>query len=158
MKAISRALFAALLLSSCAEHPITPSASSFDWLAGCWEMWRDDGSVYQEMWLPATPDGTLGAGREVRNGHTVSYEFQRIELRKDGSAVFFAKPSGQDADSFRMVEHAPGKLAFENPQHDFPTRIEYRYVDLNAIAARISGPQGAERRVVDYPLQRVECR
>ena len=135
----SKLFLLAALLAGCADSPIAPDQSSFDFLAGCWELAHPNGA-YQEMWLPSAADGSIGVGREVRNGKTVSWEFQRIEIRPDGSIAFVAKPSGQPGDEFRLTEHAPGHLVFENPQHDFPTRIEYQYVDLNTLHASVSGP------------------
>lgn len=145
-----------LALSACADAPRRPDAGAFDWLAGCWRLDRGDGA-YEEMWLPARADGTLGVAREVRGGRTVSHEFQRIEVRPDGSAVFIAQPRGQEPAEFRMVEHGQGRIAFENPQHDFPTRIEYRLVDLNVLHARIFGTVDGQTRTVEYPMQRIAC-
>ena len=150
-------LCVAALLSGCAEHLYSPDARSFDWLAGCWQLERENGGAYEEQWMPITNDGTIGTAREVKNGLTLSYEFQRIELRKDGSAVYFAQPSGQDMTGFRMTAHAPGSLVFENPEHDWPSRIEYQLVDVNAIVARVSGPQGAGTRTAEYPMKRIDC-
>ena len=144
------------VLAACAGAPITPDTRSFDWLAGCWRLERANGH-YEEMWLPPAADGSLGASREVRGGRTVSHEFMRLELRADGSLVYVARPSGQAPAEFRLADHAPGQLAFENPGHDFPTRIEYRYVDLNAVTARISGTVAGQARQVEYPMQRVDC-
>lgn len=148
-------LLASVLLASCANQPIPTSEASFDWLAGCWQLQRPDGSIYEEMWLPARKDGTVGVGREIRDGHMVSSEYQRIDFRPDGTIAFIAQPVGQDATTFTMVEHAPGKLGFANAQHDFPQRIEYRYVDLSNIEARISGADGA--RAIAYPMHRIDC-
>ena len=145
---------ACLLLGACADVPVPADTRSFDWLAGCWRAERDNG-YYEETWLKPVADGSLGASREVRGGRTVSHEFMRLELRPDGSLAYLASPSGQEPTEFRAIEHSPGKLVFENPQHDYPTRIVYQYVDLNALLARIEGPGGA--RAVDYPMHRVEC-
>jgi hypothetical protein len=150
------AVLLCLLLAGCTDTPIRPDTGSFDWLTGCWRLERDDG-FYEEVWLPAVADGSLGVARNVRKGRTTSHEFMRLELRKDGSIVFFAQPSGQAPAEFRMAEHAPGRLAFENPEHDFPTRVEYRYVGLNAVHARIAGTRDGQTKVIDYPLQRVDC-
>jgi hypothetical protein len=145
-----------LLFTGCAGAPRQATMGSLAWLAGCWQTQRD-GATYQEMWLPVTADGTIGAAREVRGGRTVFHEFSRIELRPDGSAVYVAQPRGQAPVEFRMVERDQGRVAFENPAHDFPTRIEYRYVDPNAMHARASGTVDGAARASDYPMQRMAC-
>jgi hypothetical protein len=148
----------AALCAGCADVPIKTGTDSIDWLTGCWRMERETGH-YEEVWLAPTTDGTLGVSREVRAGRTVSYEHLRLELRENGVIAYVAKPSGQAQAEFLMTTHAPGLLAFENPQHDFPRRIEYRYVDANAITATLQGPsKDGQVRTIEYPLQRVECR
>lgn len=144
-----------VLLCGCARA-LSPTTGSFDWLAGCWQLERGD-AVYQEMWLPVGADGTVGAAREVRGGRTVSYEFQRIVLSPEGSLSFIAQPLHQEATEFRMVTHGDGGLVFENPAHDFPQRIEYRLVDLNAMHARVSGTVAGRQRAVEYPMERIPC-
>lgn len=152
---MSRAgLALATLLTACADMPIPPGPASIDWLAGCWQAARADGH-YEEVWLPPTADGTVGVAREVRRGRAVSWEFLRIELRANGVIAYVARPAGQPGAEFLMTRHEPGRLVFENRAHDYPTLIEYRYVDLTAITAHIEGPGGA--RGVDYALQRVDC-
>lgn len=144
------------LLAACGTAPIAQDTRSFDWLTGCWQQERPDGFV-EEVWLAPAANGTLGLGREVRGGRTVSWEFMRIELRGAGELYFIAAPSGQAATEFRVAEHAPGVLAFENAAHDFPSRVEYRYVGLNAITARISGSVQGRAQAVEYAMERVSC-
>jgi hypothetical protein len=147
-----------LLVAACADVPMRTGTDSIDWLTGCWRMERSNG-YYEEVWLAPTADGTLGVSREVRGDRTVSYEHLRLELREGGVIAYVAKPSGQAQAEFLMTTHAPGRLAFENLRHDFPQRIEYRYVDPNAITATISGPsKDGSTRAFEYPLQRVACR
>jgi hypothetical protein len=146
------------LLAACADVPMKTGPGSIDWLVGCWRMERSNG-YYEELWLPPTSDGTLGVSREVRGGRTVSYEHLRLELREGGVIAYVARPSGQAQAEFLMTGHAPGRLTFENPQHDFPRKIEYRHVDPNAITATISGPsQDGSIKSFEYRLQRAECR
>jgi hypothetical protein len=158
MTTIRKALLAlaAAALSGCADVPMNPDTRSFDWLAGCWHVDRADGG-YDEFWLPPTADGTIGVSREVRRGRTVAYEFLRIELRPGPVVAYIAAPSGQAPAEFLLAEHEPGKLVFENPKHDFPTRIEYRLIDLNTLLARIAGTRNGATQTVDYPLRRVAC-
>ena len=148
----------ALSAGACADVPMKAGTGSIDWLAGCWRLARADG-YYEEVWLPPTADGTLGVSREVRGGRTVMYEHLRVELREGGVIAYIARPSGQAQAEFLLAGQAPGRLAFENRQHDFPQRIEYRYNDLNAITATIQGPgKDGQVKTIEYPLQRVECR
>jgi hypothetical protein len=147
-------LATALLLTACADVAITPDTRSIDWLTGCWRAERADG-YYEEAWLPPTADGTVGVSREVRGGRTTAWEFLKIELRGGGVIAYIAQPSGQARAEFLMSRHEPGRLVFENREHDYPTLIEYRYRELNVLTAHIEGANGA--RSVDYPMQRIDC-
>lgn len=149
-------LLMGLLLSGCAVTPRATTTAAFDWLAGCWQAERGD-SLFQEMWLPPAPDGMLGAARELRGGRTAFHEFSRIVLRPGGGAAYIAHPAGQAPAEFPLVERAQGQLVFENPQHDFPTRIEYRHIDFNRMHARTSGTVDGQPRADDYPMQRIAC-
>lgn len=143
-------------LAACSSAPIAQDTRSFDWLTGCWQQDRPDGFV-EEVWLAPAANGTLGLGREVRNGKTVSWEVMRIELRGARELYFVAQPQGRPATEFRVAEHAPGLLAFENPAHDYPTRVEYRFVDLNTFQARISGSINGRAQASEYRMERVSC-
>jgi hypothetical protein len=143
-------------IASCAQTPMTPDTRSFDWLAGCWHMDRDNGG-YDEMWLAPSPAGTIGVSREVDRGRVVGYELMRIELRPGPTVAYIAEPAGQAAAEFLLVDHEQGRLVFENPQHDFPSRIEYRYVDDNALLARIAGTRRGKAETVDYAMHRIDC-
>jgi hypothetical protein len=146
------ALWPALLLSACVAPGPAFEGPSLDWLSGCWHLERENGA-YEEMWLPEHDDGMIGAARELRGPVTKAHEFLRIERREGGELVYLARPSGQAAVEFPAYVIERDYVAFENPRHDFPTRIEYRYVDPNAVTARISGGG----RVVEYPMQRMDC-
>ena len=51
--------------------------------------------------------------------------------------------------AFRLVESGDRRLVFENPDHDFPTRIAYELRDDGSLLVWIAGPgdAGSERRI-----------
>ena len=147
-------LAGALLLPGCGPAFTRPvfDGPSLDWLSGCWQVERKNGA-YEEMWLPERADGMIGAAREVRGGRTTSHEFMRLARAGAGELIYVAHPSGQAPAEFAATVIERDHVAFENPQHDFPKRIEYRYLDPNSITARISGGG----RTIEYPMQRMDC-
>lgn len=148
-------LVLAAALTACSTPAPRPEASPLDWLAGCWRLERENGA-YEEAWLPAAPDGTLGVSRERRGDRTVGYEFLRIERRPD-EVVYVAQPSGQARAEFALTQRDERRMVFENPRHDFPTRIEYERLDEDALTARVSGPRKDGTRVIEYPMRRIAC-
>ena len=93
----------------------------------------------------------MSVGRTVAGGEVRSFEFLRLE-RRDGVVTFVAQPNGTPPTPFRLTASGPGWARFENPQHDFPTRVEYRRVG-KGLHAEIAGPgEGGRDRVIglDY--------
>jgi len=123
------------------------------WLAGHW-CGRSDGARIEEFWLPPVGGVMPGVGRTTVDGRTVSFEFFRIE----GSGPdlgYLAQPGGREATRFRLTEAGPNHLRFENPEHDFPTRVEYRR-EGDRLSAAIAGP-GEAGATVEIPFEYRRC-
>lgn len=128
------------------------AARDFAWLSGHWCS-QKDGQVIEELWLPAAGHVALGIGRTVKTGKTRNFEFMRIEAR-DGGIDFISVLEGQPPTAFHLVASGPQWARFENPRHDFPTRIEYRRT-ATGLHAEIAGPGDDGREKVipfDYRL------
>jgi hypothetical protein len=109
-----------------------------------------------ELWsMPA--GGTLvGASRTVADGKTVEYEFLLIREATTG-LEYVARPSGQAEAVFRLVRSSARELVFENPHHDFPTRIIYRGGRNGGLDARIEGSIAGNAKAIDFPYRRASC-
>lgn len=144
---------------SSASVVTTPTAKpALDWLVGRWCLQRGD-TVIEETWLPARGDIWFAVTRSVRAEVTTDFEFIRIALQ-DGAWSFLAQPQGKPATAFARTAGGDNWVRFENPQHDFPTRIEYRREGDN-LTATIYGPdeKGAgqnKEKAIRYPYQRCE--
>lgn len=114
-----------------------PKIDDLQWMAGHWAA-TIDGVEMEEQWLAPSGGLILGVHRDVRRddkgGRAISFEFLRIAMTKDGIA-YLAQPGGQPATAFKLVSSTPGKVVFENPAHDFPTRILYWLKDGKLCAA-----------------------
>jgi len=98
----------------------------------------------------------LGMSRTVKTGKAIEFEFLRI-VEDQGQVLFIAKPSGQPEATFKLVKSSPQELIFENPAHDFPQRIIYKFSGKNVLAARIEGTNNGKPLAFDYPMKRVSC-
>lgn len=98
------------------------------------------GTMIEEHYSTPSANLVLGTTRYIRDGATVGHEITRIEADSAG-VVLTPTPSGQAAVPFRLAESAPGRAAFENPEHDFPVRIEYERVGVELVA-RALGADG----------------
>ena len=141
-----------LLLVSTAHGDL----SELQWLAGCWTQdGRDAGSV--EQWTLPAGGTMLGMNRIVSGGRTVAFEYMRIAVNKDDMIEFIASPSGQETARFKMVSMNENEVVFENPEHDFPTRIIYRLLSDGSLLGRIEGIDKGTPRTAEFPMTRTEC-
>ena len=111
------------------------------WMAGAWIAELPDGSWAEEYWTPARSGLMLGAGRSGTGDRIDGWEQTRIERTGEGLR-FCALPKGQAGTCFTATKVGEGEVVFENPAHDFPTRVAYRR-DGDGLSAEVSGPGGA---------------
>jgi len=149
---------AALLLGVAAFLQTATSAAEgrqaprFDWLSGQW-CGESDGESLEEFWLPSKGNLALGVGRTIKGGITTSHEFLRIQTR-DGATRLTALHNGQSPTAFALTASGADWARFENPEHDFPKRIEYRRV-ATGLHAEIAGPgDDGKETVIPFEFRR----
>lgn len=114
-------MMTALLLAFAIARQPAPTVQDVKWLAGCWES-RRAGRHVTEQWMAPAGGTLLGMSRTVANDKTSEYEFLLIRESARG-LEYVAKPSGQREATFTSVRVSADEAVFENPPHDFPTRI-----------------------------------
>jgi hypothetical protein len=129
-----------------AEGPADLAA--LDWLAGIWV--AETGSRWtEERWAPPRGGVMLGTSLSGKGDAASGFEFMRIAADAEGRIAFWGAPQGKPAVPFRLVSADEDEAVFENPRHDFPTRIVYRRTG-SGMTATVSGPNGANRQVWRY--------
>lgn len=121
-----------------------PKVDDLKWMSGHWAA-TINGVEMEELWLPPSGNLMLGVHRDVKGGRAVGFEFVRIAMTKDGVA-YLAQPGGKPATAFKLVESSPAKAVFENPTHDFPTRVVYWMKDAQLCAAIEGKMDGKDAR------------
>ena len=111
------------------------------WLAGVWAV-ETEGRWTEERWAPPRGGVMLGTSLSGKGAVASSFEYMRIAVDSGGGLTFWGSPDGKPPVPFRLVDGGPKLLVFENPAHDYPTRITYRR-DGDALVATIAGPGGA---------------
>ena len=124
-------------------------------LAGSWSRCSDSAES-EELWLPARGGMMLGLNRTVRASGKSAFEYLRI-VEDDNGVTYLASPQGRAATPFALVDFAPGRAVFENPEHDFPTRVIYRLNDDGTLTARIEGLADGELRGSEWHWGRSPC-
>jgi hypothetical protein len=137
-----------LILSSLQPAPAPSPVDQVAWIAGCWTL-SAGGRQVLEQWIPPAGGTMLGVSRTVSGGKTVEYEFLLIRSGPRG-LEYVARPSGQAETVFTQAEPVEGTaIVFENPAHDFPTRIHYRR-DGDSLVATISGTSRGKPREIPF--------
>jgi hypothetical protein len=113
------------------------STEPLDWMAGYW-CTDSGGTSVEEVWLPPRGDELVGLGRTHTADRTVGFEFLRIAA-VEGVQNYIAQPGGQAPTHFARTDGGGNWVRFENPQHDFPQRIEYRR-NGDRLHAEVAGP------------------
>jgi hypothetical protein len=127
------------------------SAALPDWMAGTWCANANTQRI-EEVWLAPAGGLMLGMSRSVAaNQKGPQFEFLRVELR-DGVPTYLAQPQGAPPVAFKLTQSTDSSARFENPQHDFPQRIEYRRTG-HALRAEIAGPRQGKERVIAFDYQ-----
>ena len=111
----------------------------FDKMVGTWKTETPDGF---EIWSKQ-PDGSFkSAGITVKGNDTSWNENTRV-YPEAGKWVFETTVKGQNdgkAVKFTASVLTDNSVQFSNPTHDFPTDINYSFIDNNRIHAFIFGP------------------
>lgn len=116
----------------------TPGAAfSLHWMTGHWCQ-EQKGNVTEEIWLPPVGGVMVGVGRTRTPERTTGFEYLRI-VESDGVQRYIAQPGGKTPTEFLKTGGGSDWARFENPEHDFPRRIEYRS-DGKSLLAQAAGP------------------
>jgi hypothetical protein len=147
-------LVSALVLAGCGGvtvgtmHDTTAShETTLDdvaWIVGSWETAPDEhGCTFHETWRRDSDMLLTGHAHETcpsTSAETQPFdEDLRIEAETAG-LVYVAWPTGQSRTEFPFSSGGAHGFVAENPDHDFPTRIEYRHTEAGGIDAIVSGP------------------
>jgi hypothetical protein len=132
-----------------------PTLAQLSFLAGSWSRCTDKAES-EELWLPSRGGMMLGLNRTVRSSGESAFEYLRIE-ESDAGVTYLASPGGRSATPFTLVEVVSNQAVFENPEHDFPTRIIYRLNDDGTLTARIEGLVDGELRESEWHWDKGSC-
>ncbi|MEM8600714.1 MAG: DUF6265 family protein [Bacteroidota bacterium] len=125
------------------------------WLSGCW-MAGSGANTTEEVWLPPRGGMMVGLTRSVRRGTATGYELMVLQ-RADEQIVLTAYPSGQQPTDFQATSARGDLLRVENPDHDFPQRIEYHRPTPDSLVARVFGGVEDDAPAFNVRYVRVSC-
>lgn len=140
-----RALACAAVLAMCAPHAFAATCNSLSGLDGFLGDWKaeDAKSTNEESWRAVAHDTWEGRGIVTPNaGGAASVEELRL-VEMGGSVFYVAKVAHNELPvAFRLVECDGDRFTFENPAHDFPRRLEYRFGTDGRLTVDVSDGAG----------------
>ena len=147
MRTVNALLATVCLLGALQLHAASPPApvnlDRLSWLLGSWVT---PGEAWQtfERWERVGPDVFRGIGGSLDLGDGSTRVMETLHLLHiDGELFYLAKVAENPLPTaFRLTELSGKRAVFENPDHDFPTRLEYTRGDGDAVSVRVSGADG----------------
>lgn len=115
------------------DKPTCTALQDVRWLLGDWRTGSVAGqtSVISESWseVSASTFEGIGETRDAASGELKSRE--ELRLVEMGSEVFYIAKVGHNAlpIAFKLTECSEASAVFENPDHDFPKKLEYQLSD-----------------------------
>lgn len=157
-KLIFASLFvAATLCAQVTDAPLRTSTNTvrrLTWLCGTWER-QQKNSVLLEQWHQVDDTLMEGEGMSVKGPDTTITEKMQL-LARDSSLYFVAVvPHNDSAVFFRLTTVDSTGWLFENPTHDFPTKVSYRQVSSDSLYARIEGEMNGTTKGIDFRFKRI---
>jgi len=109
-----------------------------DWIIDRW-IYTDSKEITYENWVKTNDSLYSGETYTVRDGDTVFNE--RLKIEKAGDDVLYTAIVKHNPGpvNFKLVELGDNKAVFENPEHDFPTRITYELRENSILYAKAEG-------------------
>jgi hypothetical protein len=139
------AMLALALSAGFAPEPV--GTADLAWLSGHWVQ-EGPGGWTEERWSDPRGGVMLGTGLSGKGAKATSFEFMRI-ADGPGGPVFWGSPGGKSAVAFPIAGFARRAVRFENPKHDYPTRIAYKR-EGGMLVATTSGPGGSNPQTWRY--------
>jgi hypothetical protein len=106
--------------------------------------WQVEGQAVYEHWDRLGETALKGFSYELKDGQPVVSEYLDLFKRGDDwvyAATVLNQNEGRTVE-FVQCQGDKGAISFENPAHDFPRRIVYRFVSDREMAVTVSDGAG----------------
>jgi len=115
-----------------------PSIADLTFLAGTWKV---EGKETYEVWEKTNTNDLTGSSYKIKEGKKIVTETLSIKS-VDGKIVYEATVVNQNNGKgipFTLNANATKVYAFENPSHDFPTKIIYQKISDTELTVQVLG-------------------
>lgn len=126
-----------ILLIQCLSG-YSQSLKELDFLAGIWKV---EGKETYEVWEKIDGNALKGSSYKIKEGKKIVTETLSIK-NVDGKIVYEAAVTNQNegkAIPFTLNSNNTKGYSFENPNHDFPTKIIYQKTSETELVVQVLG-------------------
>lgn len=125
------------------------------WLIGSWKASIGGNAAY-ESWQIDSENRFKGMGFSISGKDTAISE--KLLIAATDSGLFYISDVSHNPAPvyFKMTRQDSVTTVWENPKHDFPTRIIYRHPTADSLHARIEGLRKGKESGIDFVFQRVK--
>lgn len=127
----------------------------FHKLEGTW-ISTDPTGKFVEQWTGINDSLMKGTSYMIIKGDTVFSEDLQLRLQND-SVYYIPMVSGENegkAIRFTILTKKPDSWIFENPMHDFPQQIIYKFKEKDSLIATVQGKDNGQFRKLEFRMKR----
>lgn len=126
-------------------------------LLGKWQTVMEDGNL-QEIWTTKNDSTFLGQSYFISNNDTIHNE--TIDLVENaGKLLYISSVKGENQNlptTFNFIEGEDNQLQFENPKHDYPNKIIYKFQDSINLDISIFGNQLGKKTSENFKMFKIK--
>jgi hypothetical protein len=154
--AVCRWILFGLIVALMPSVSFAGDLDDLDWIVGKWKRESRRGEVY-ESWQRLSDRTVEGDSWIVSSSDGTKHALESLLLVEMAGEVFYIPKVAENEFPvpFRRTSMKPGRVVFENPNHDFPQKIIYLQDGDDGLKVTIEGPgdQGDSRQV-DFLFRR----
>jgi len=138
MKTIKTSFTLLLLVLSFSLCSAQSNLDQLEFLIGTWKV---EGKQNYESWEKVSDIEFKGKGYRIRDGITTIFETLEIKVNDNNILYIATVPDQNEGKSvpFTLNTSIEDLFSFENPEHDFPKKIQYRVIDAQRIKVNVLG-------------------
>ncbi len=127
-------------------------------LQGSWVMKKNAYKIY-EHWI-ASDDTLLSGSTYLVTEEADSVLIETIEIKYENDTLYYVPTIVDDMDNLpvylKLTSANNQLIVFENPDNDFPHKIQYRFISPLQLKTSISGEYKGREYILDYDFKKVK--
>lgn len=156
MRAMMLIVLSAMTAPAADPPAAGPRLADLDWMVGSWSRESRRGTL-RENWTRLSETTWEGRACLVPKEGGACVPIEDLLLVEMGGGIFYI-PKVAENDypvPFRLTRLEGRSVEFENPEHDFPTKISYTLTEDGTLLAAIDGPgDDGEPRRIEFRFRR----